>query len=117
MKLKIKCVRLLAAGTNTVFASSCYYGPGAQTGTVAGGLIGAGVGTIVGSQSGRPLEGAAVGGAIGAVGGAVLGSAHDNRYRYHHGGYGHRSYGCPPPPCNHRGGYYPSYRGGGYQRY
>ena len=67
--------------------TSCYsdsygYGPATKRGAVAGGLIGAGLGTVIGSQSDRPLEGAAIGGAIGALGGAALGSARDDLSRY-----------------------------------
>ena len=67
--------------------TSCYsdsygYAPAAKRGAVAGGLIGAGLGTVIGSQSDRPLEGAAIGGAIGALGGAALGSARDDLSRY-----------------------------------
>ena len=74
---------LLAAST----LSSCYsdsygYAPATKTGAVAGGLVGAGLGTIIGHQSSRPLEGAAIGGAIGALSGAALGSARDDRSRY-----------------------------------
>ena len=74
---------LLAAST----LSSCYsdsygYAPATKRGAVTGGLIGAGLGTVIGSQSNRPLEGAALGGAIGALGGAVLGSARDDLARH-----------------------------------
>src|SRR5689334_23062090 len=39
-----------------------------------GGVLGAAAGTIIGYQSGHPLEGALIGGAAGAGGGAVVGS-------------------------------------------
>ena len=63
---------------------SCASGPNAQTGSVLGALAGAGIGGIVGAQSGRGLEGAAIGGALGAVGGNALGNARDQQ----NGGYG-----------------------------
>jgi hypothetical protein len=59
--------------------SSCATGPNAQRGAVIGGLGGAAVGGIVGSQSGRGLEGALIGGALGAAGGAAIGNAKDRR--------------------------------------
>ena len=117
MKTKRKLLLLVGAVGLALFGSSChYYGghPNAGTGAVAGGLIGAGVGTIVGNQSHRPLEGAAIGGAIGAIGGAVLGSSYNRGGYYRGGGYRHGGgyyrggYGgghCAPPPC-HRGGYH-----------
>lgn len=39
-----------------------------------GGLLGAGMGAIIGHQSGHGVEGALIGGAVGATGGAVAGS-------------------------------------------
>jgi hypothetical protein len=122
MKTKRKLLLLAGAAGLALFGSSCHYpyggGPYTGTGAVAGGLIGAGVGTIVGSQSDRPLEGAAIGGAIGAIGGAVLGSSYHRGGGYYRGG-GYRygggyrgGYGgghCSPPPCH--------YGGGGYHRY
>ena len=56
-------------------------GPNTNTGAVIGGLAGAGLGAIIGNQSGRPLEGAAIGGAVGALGGAAVGNAQDQRNR------------------------------------
>jgi Glycine zipper len=44
-------------------------------GTVAGGVLGAGSGAIVGAAVGHPLAGAAIGGALGAGTGYVVGSA------------------------------------------
>lgn len=65
--------------------SSCATGPAAQQGTVYGALGGAAVGGIVGSQSGRGLEGAAIGAGLGALGGNMIGNSQDQRnygYRY-----------------------------------
>ena len=59
--------------------SSCASGPGAQTGTVIGGLGGAALGGIIGNQSGRGLEGAAIGAGLGALGGNLVGGAQDQR--------------------------------------
>ncbi|MBB5030696.1 glycine zipper domain-containing protein [Prosthecobacter vanneervenii] len=61
--------------------TSCASGPAAQQGAVIGGLGGAAVGGIIGSQSGRGLEGAAIGGALGALGGNAIGNAKDQRRR------------------------------------
>ena len=82
-----KILHALAGLLAVSMCSSCYsdsygYAPATKSGAVAGGLIGAGLGTIIGNQSSRPLEGAAIGGAIGALSGAALGSARDDRSRY-----------------------------------
>ena len=93
MKLQRPLLLLAISFGIAVLGTSCHpygYAPATKRGAVAGGLIGAGVGTIVGSQSDRPLEGAAIGGAIGALGGAALGSARDDHYR-HHGHHGHHA--------------------------
>ena len=66
---------------------SCETGPNARTGTVVGGLAGAGLGGIIGSQSGRGLEGAAIGGTIGAVAGNQIGASQDRRNYYSGGRY------------------------------
>ena len=61
-----------------LLAGGCYTPPnGAQTGAMAGGLGGAGIGALVGSASGHPGVGALVGGATGALGGAAVGGAID----------------------------------------
>ena len=61
------------------FTMGCATGQSVHTKekAVAGSLIGAAAGGIIGHQSGRGLEGAAIGAAAGGVGGAVLGSAQD----------------------------------------
>ena len=64
--------------------SSCATGPGAQQGAVIGGLGGAAVGGIIGSQSGRGLEGAAIGAGLGALGGNAIGNARDRRRGYYY---------------------------------
>lgn len=83
MKTRILCIILTSA---TLI--SCSNSPRARTGTVIGALGGAGVGGIIGSQSGRGLEGAVIGGGLGALGGNLIGGAQDrNRYddRYYNG--------------------------------
>jgi 5'-3' exoribonuclease 2 len=62
---------------SSVSLTSCSNSPGARTGTVIGALGGAGVGGIIGSQSGRGLEGAAVGAGLGALGGNLIGGSQD----------------------------------------
>ena len=124
MNTKRKFLALAGAIGLSVLGSSCHYPhyghSGAGTGAVAGGLIGAGVGTIVGSNNHRPWEGAAIGGAVGAIGGALIGSSYNRGYHgnyrssYRHGYRGHGGYGgghCAPPPprCGHYGGGYHRY--------
>ena len=70
---------------SSVSLVSCSNSPRARTGTVIGALGGAGVGGIIGSQSGRGLEGAAIGAGLGALGGNIIGGSQDqnnNRRRY-----------------------------------
>jgi len=45
----------------------------AVEGSLAGGLLGATAGGIIGHQSGRGLEGAGIGAAVGALGGGLIG--------------------------------------------
>jgi uncharacterized protein YcfJ len=68
--------------------ASCAGGPNAQRGTVIGGLGGAAAGGIIGSQSGRGLEGAAIGAGLGAVAGNAIGDSKDreNDRRYYSNG-------------------------------
>ncbi len=56
-------------------------GPKTKEGAVAGGLLGAAAGGIIGHQKHRGLEGAGIGAAVGAIGGALVGSAMDDRDR------------------------------------
>jgi hypothetical protein len=73
-----------AAGCDTM-------GPKAKTGTVAGGVLGAAAGGIIGNQSRhRGLEGAAIGGALGALAGSMVGSAADQE----------QAMASTPPPPN-----------------
>lgn len=93
----MKKFALTFIGLATLFGSvSCNtYGPNTKMGAAFGGLAGAGLGAIVGHQSGRALEGMGIGAAAGAVTGALMGSSADDRYGY------------PPPPPPRR--YNPNY--------
>lgn len=51
----------------------------AQSGALLGGLGGAGLGAIIGHQSGHAGEGALIGGAVGAGGGYILGNERDKQ--------------------------------------
>ena len=98
---------------NTILTSTCALvaaltlsncsgptGPDTQRGAVAGALIGAGAGAIIGNQSGRAGEGALIGAAAGGLGGAAIGNARDTERRNYNN--------------NNQGGYYDSY--GNYHR-
>ncbi len=52
---------------------------GTQKGATVGGLAGAGLGAIIGYQSGHMGEGALIGGAVGAAGGALAGDAMEEK--------------------------------------
>ena len=70
---KILALALALAGALSV--SACYT-PQQQTGTLAGGAIGAGTGALIGSAvSGGSAGGAIAGGIIGAGTGALVGNA------------------------------------------
>ena len=70
---KILALALALVGAVTV--SGCYT-PQQQTGTLAGGAIGAGTGALIGSAvSGGSAGGAIAGGIIGAGTGALVGNA------------------------------------------
>ena len=84
------------------------YGRSPATGAVAGGLLGAAAGGIIGNQSRRGLEGAAIGGLLGALAGSAIQNSRQRTY-YNSGydgggncnrGYNQRSY------YNNQGGYY-----------
>ena len=67
-----------------------------QQGAVAGGLIGAGTGAIIGNQTGHAGNGALIGAGVGALSGALVGDAIEHSpappaTRYY-------SPGPPPPP-------------------
>jgi len=52
-------------------------GKKAKTGTLVGAVSGAGLGGIIGHQSGHGAEGAAIGGAVGALAGGLIGNQMD----------------------------------------
>jgi uncharacterized protein YcfJ len=97
---------------------SCATGPNAQTGSVIGALAGAGVGGIIGSQSGRGLEGAAIGAGLGALGGNAIGNSRDQQNAQRQGYYDNQGRWHPAPqapPPQGRKGYYD--RNGNYRYY
>jgi len=63
-----------------VLISGCYGQPLStrEKGTLAGGILGAGSGAIVGSAVGAPGAGAAIGGVLGAGTGMLVGNALQN---------------------------------------
>ncbi|HUY19373.1 MAG TPA: glycine zipper domain-containing protein [Candidatus Binataceae bacterium] len=50
-----------------------------EKGTLAGGVLGAGTGAIIGAAVGSPGAGAAIGGGLGAVTGAIVGNEFQNQ--------------------------------------
>ncbi|MBI2433826.1 MAG: hypothetical protein HYV26_13245 [Candidatus Hydrogenedentes bacterium] len=56
-------------------------------GALAGTALGAGLGAVVGNQSGNAGEGALIGGAAGAVTGAIIGNELDKNRRYSNPGH------------------------------
>jgi osmotically inducible lipoprotein OsmB len=84
---------ILAGVLAGVLASCNAYNP--RDRAVAGGIIGAGTGAVVGGlATGRP-GGAVAGGVIGAAGGAIIGAATTPRRRYARARWcrGYNSYG------------------------
>ena len=65
----------LALATGAAFAGGCESKAG--TGAIVGGAGGAGLGAIIGHQSGHAGEGALIGGAVGAIGGGLVGHGMD----------------------------------------
>ena len=86
-RVKTKLLALLGAALVAGALSGCY-GPAGltprETGTLAGGALGAGGGALVGSAMGAPGTGAIIGGLGGAVGGYLIGNHIQQRgyYRY-----------------------------------
>lgn len=87
-------IGVIVGGAFLIFALAGCYGPPlspAETGTLAGGALGAGGGALVGSAVGAPGTGAIVGGLGGALGGYLIGNAMQYpgpgpgfyRYRYY----------------------------------
>ena len=56
-------------------AIGCATATPTQKGAVAGSAVGAGLGAIIGHQSGKTAEGALIGAAAGGLGGALIGDA------------------------------------------
>ena len=73
--MRNKAIALALAFVGAVSVSACQT-PQQQTGTLAGGAIGAGTGALIGSalSNGSP-GGAIAGGVVGAMGGAMIGNA------------------------------------------
>ncbi len=59
----------------SLLAAGCATATPTQKGALGGSAIGAGLGAIIGHQSGRTAEGALIGAAAGGLGGALLGDA------------------------------------------
>jgi len=73
--MKKKVIALVLAFAGATAMSACQT-PQQQTGTLAGGAIGAGTGALIGSAvSGGSAGGAIAGGVIGAGTGALIGNA------------------------------------------
>ncbi|MFH1201683.1 MAG: YMGG-like glycine zipper-containing protein [Candidatus Omnitrophota bacterium] len=51
-----------------------------QKGAAVGGVAGAGLGAIIGHQSGHGVEGAGIGAAVGAISGALVGEKLETKY-------------------------------------
>jgi hypothetical protein len=68
---------VVAVGVSAALVAGCE--SQGQTGAALGGLGGAGLGAIIGHQSGHTAEGALIGGAVGAGGGYILGSEQDKK--------------------------------------
>lgn len=73
-------IALLALVALPLLLSACAGQPLStrEKGTLAGGVLGAGSGAIIGAAVGHPGAGAAIGGGIGAVGGALIGNQLQN---------------------------------------
>ncbi|PCJ62756.1 MAG: hypothetical protein COA73_05955 [Candidatus Hydrogenedentota bacterium] len=80
----------------SVLASGCATTP-VEHGVLTGGALGAGLGAIIGHQSGRQGEGALIGAGIGAITGALLADERQNQPRY----YRVQKVHVPPPPRGH----------------
>jgi len=70
---------LLAAAVSLALLAATGCESNAQSGAALGGLGGAGLGAIIGHQSGHAAEGALLGGAVGAGGGYILGNERDKK--------------------------------------
>jgi outer membrane lipoprotein SlyB len=68
---------VVAVSLGLVWTGGCESDAG--KGTAIGGLGGAGLGAIIGHQSGHTAEGALLGGAVGAGGGYIIGNERDKK--------------------------------------
>jgi len=66
----------------SVLALSACQTSAVQDGALLGGALGAGMGAIVGNQSGHQGEGALIGAGLGALSGALVGDAVNNERQY-----------------------------------
>ena len=73
----VKMMLVVAACLGVVFVAGCENK--AQTGAGVGALGGAGVGAIIGNQSGNAGTGALIGGAVGGLGGYAVGNEGDKK--------------------------------------
>jgi hypothetical protein len=73
--------RKLVVGALLLMSCGCSTMNNTESGALGGGLLGAGLGTMVGLATHHPLAGAAVGGAVGAGTGALVGSSEDHHER------------------------------------
>jgi hypothetical protein len=72
-------VSVLTLGVIWAAGSGCQSKAG--TGAIVGGGAGAGIGAIIGHQSGKTGQGALIGAAVGAIGGGLLGNEMDKSDR------------------------------------
>lgn len=63
-----------------VFSTGCASTTPTQKGALGGSALGAGLGAIIGHQSGNTAEGALIGAAAGGLGGALIGDAMAGRF-------------------------------------
>src|SRR3954453_19815444 len=71
----------IAGGLLLVTTAGCAGMNNTEAGALGGGVIGAGLGTVIGGLSCHPLAGAAIGGASGALLGGAIGNSEDRRDR------------------------------------
>ncbi len=72
-----------------------------QDGALLGGALGAGLGAIVGNQSGHGGEGALIGAGAGALVGAIMGNEVEEQRAYAYHQSQHRPIAAPPPRPAH----------------
>ncbi|MBX7257393.1 MAG: glycine zipper 2TM domain-containing protein [Candidatus Hydrogenedentes bacterium] len=93
---KLLAMAVVVSVGSTFFLMGCQTTP-TQQGAVAGGLLGAGAGAIIGNQvHGKSGEGALIGAAAGALTGALIGDHVDER-RDRRGAQQQRAQQAPPP--------------------